>query len=299
MAMNAVVLALVGRVFCGEQPAARPVVLLDPVEGTAAPSPSVAHLDEVWLSFVPKVQVVAPGSTLVFTARDADSHTVHAWYGRHTLFNQASVPNGPEQRVVLDRPGVVTVTCDLHAEMRAWVLVSESPRFAVGDVDGTFTIGAPPGRYRVRAWLPGDAEPTALGERELGPGPLELRLPARAHAAAEPQAPSPATPRAASSRSLPGWMQRLSTRRTWPTGTADWVLSILGTPMGFCLVWALFWLGARRRWSMATCVLLGCGLAFVFGALSVVGLSAAVATGFGFGAFIGTILVGAQRVSLR
>src|SRR5436190_898457 len=138
------------------------------VAGAPAPAPRTAHLDEVWLSFVPKVQVVAPGSTLVFRARDADSHTVHAWYGGQTLFNRASVPHGPEQEVVLGRPGVVAVTCDLHAEMRAWVLVSESPFAAIGDVDGTFTIAAPPGRYRVQLWLPGDSAPRPLGERELG-----------------------------------------------------------------------------------------------------------------------------------
>src|SRR5437773_1550977 len=107
--------ALQGRVWSGEEPAARSVVLLNPTGGAPVPSPKEARLDEVWLSFVPKVQVVAPGSTLIFRARDADSHTVHAWYGKRTLFNRASVEGGPEQRVVLAEPGVVTVTCDLHA----------------------------------------------------------------------------------------------------------------------------------------------------------------------------------------
>src|SRR5437879_3799124 len=86
---------------------------------------------------------------LPVAAPDGHSPTVRAWYGGQTLFNRASVPHEPEQTVVLAHPGVVTVTCDLHAEMRAWVLVSESPFSAVGDVDGTFTVTAPPGRYRV------------------------------------------------------------------------------------------------------------------------------------------------------
>ena len=97
-----VIFGLVGRVWSGGQPAARPVVLLDPVAiAVPARTPQTAHLDEVWLSFVPKVQVVPPGSTLVFRARDADSHTVHAWYAGQTLFNRASVPHEPEQAVVL------------------------------------------------------------------------------------------------------------------------------------------------------------------------------------------------------
>jgi plastocyanin len=292
-------LLVVGRVFTGADPAARPVLLADPVAGTPAPSPKVAHLDEVWLSFVPKVQVVAPGSTLVFTAKDADSHTVHAWYGRQTLFNRASVPHGPEQRVVLDRAGVVAVTCDLHAEMRAWVLVSDSPYSTVGDVDGTFTLNAPPGRYRLRVWLPGDAEPQSVGERDLGDAPLELRLAARERAAQPAAVETPPHQPPSHPPSLPDWMVRLGNRRAWPSGNAAYVLSVVCAPVGFGLAWALFWLGTRRRWSIATCVIFGCALAFALGALSAAGLSAAVATALGFGAFMGTILVGAQRVNLR
>ena len=43
-------------------------------------------------------------------------------------------------------------------------------------------------------------------------------------------------------------------------------------------------------------VLGGCALAFSLGALSVIGLSAAVATGLGFGAFMGTVLGSARHV---
>jgi plastocyanin len=295
-----VIMALVGRVFSGADPAARPVLLLDPVAGAPKPSPRTAQLDEVWLSFVPKVQVVPPGSTLVFRARDADSHTVHAWYGGQTLFNRASVPHEPEQRVVLDRPGLVKVTCDLHAEMRAWVLVSESAYSAVGDVDGSFRAEVPPGRYRVQVWRPGDPSPELVGERELGTGALELHLSARPN---DPtnimNAPPPTGAQPDKAPQLPEWMRQIAARKSWPRGYWAYVLSVVGAPVGFALAWALYLLGARRRWSLATCVIFGCALAFSLGALSVAGLSAAVATGLGFGAFMGTVLVGAQRVNLR
>src|SRR5579859_6709217 len=287
------IIALVGRVWTGDQAAARPVILLDPVAAQASPAPRTAHLDEVWLSFVPKVQVVPPGSTLVFRARDADSHTVHAWYGGRTLFNRASVPHGPEQQVVLEEAGLVTVTCDLHAEMRAWVLVSAAAYAAVGDVDGTFSVAAPPGRYRVSVWLPGDGAPQAIGERDLD-ATLELRLPARAPAAV---AAPKAVPAATKDRppQLPSWLH--AARRSWPRGTAAYVLSVVGAPVGFALAWLLFVAGARRRWSLATCMIFGCALAFALGALSAAGLSPAVATGLGFGAFMGTVLVGARRLN--
>jgi len=287
-----------GRVWSGDEPAGRAAILLEPVAGAVAPAPRVAHLDEVWLSFVPKVQVVPPGSTLVFTARDNDSHTVHARYGGETLFNRASVPHGPEQRAVLDRPGVVTVTCDLHAEMRAWVLVSASPFAAVSEVDGRFTVAAPAGRYRVRVWRPGDAEPVDDGEQRLDDkSELAVHLsPQLVRVDPIAVAPSvvPAAPRI--QPHLPHWMQQVGARQSWPGGWADYVLSVAGVPVGFALAWALFWLFARRRGSVAAGVLSGCALAFALGALAMVGLSAAVATGLGFGAFMGTVIVGAHRI---
>src|SRR5581483_8432403 len=145
------------------------------------PAPRTARVDEVWLSFVPKVQVVAPGSTLIFAARDADSHTVHGWYRGKTLFNKASVPNGPEQRVVLDGEGIVTFNCELHAQMRAWVVVSSAPFAAVSDAEGKWTVDAPPGRYRVRVWQPGSAAARA----GLGARPAAARLAWRAALLAE------------------------------------------------------------------------------------------------------------------
>jgi plastocyanin len=278
-----------GRVWSGDQPAARAVVLLRPEAPMAAPKIRTAHLDEVWLSFVPKVQVVPPGSTLVFRAKDADTHTVHAWYGKRTLFNKASVAHGPEESVVLDEPGVVTVTCDLHAEMRAYVIVSDAPLSAVTDIDGRFT--APEGNYRVRVWQP-DQE-TDLGDLKLQ-GDVDLRV-----AAVQKKQPEVVVaheqPKPEAAPQLPAWMQRLGARKAWPGGNAAYALSIVGAPIGFLLAWIMFRLG--RRWSLATMVMLGCALAFVLGALSVVGLSAAVATALGFGAFMGTILVGARRLS--
>jgi hypothetical protein len=232
---------------------------------------------------------------LVFVARDADSHIVHGWYGQKTLFNRASVPDGPEQRVVLDRAGLVTLTCDLHAEMRAWVIVSTAPYSAVTDADGSFQIEAPAGRYRVRVWRPGDtdAEGRDLGERTLSEL-TDLKLPALEKSLTMvTETPPPAPPRPP--HLVPDWAKP-DLRRSWPGGNAAYVLSIVGVPLGFALAWSLFWLGARRRWSLAVGVLGGCALAFSLGALSVIGLSAAVATGLGFGAFMGTVLGSARHV---
>jgi plastocyanin len=300
-------LAGTGRVWSGAEPAARAAVLLDPLDPPAVAAPGSARLEEVWTSFVPKVQVVAPGSTLMLHDRDDESHTVHAWLGGRTLFNRASAPRGEDEKLVLDRPGIVTVTCDLHAEMRAFVVVSSARFVAVSDLDGRFTVEAPPGRYRARVWRPGGGdgdspEPgRALGVVELGAGELALRLPAEEHANANVSTNVSASVSPSANGSvprLPGWMLRLSARRPWPSGSWAMALSIAGVPAGFALAWLVFLAVSRARGSLATALMLGCALAFLLGALVTVGLAGAVATALGFGAFMGTVLFGAHRLTV-
>jgi hypothetical protein len=54
---------------------------------------------------------------------------------------------------LFDKPGVVTLLCNVHAEMSAYVIVTETPYFAVTDKTGRFTLKAvPPGKYVLKIW---------------------------------------------------------------------------------------------------------------------------------------------------
>lgn len=44
-----------------------------------------------------------------------------------TLFHFASVRGEPDQSVVLDRPGLVTISCGMHDEMHAYIVVDDAP----------------------------------------------------------------------------------------------------------------------------------------------------------------------------
>ena len=56
----------------------------------------------------------------------------------------------------LAQPGVVRVVCDVHPHMVAWVVVHDSPYYAVTDERGAFRIeGLPPGSYKVTMWHEG------------------------------------------------------------------------------------------------------------------------------------------------
>jgi hypothetical protein len=76
---------------------------------------------------------------------------------RAKKFDLGRYAAGKSKAVIMDRPGVVRVFCDIHSHMNAFVLVFNHPFFAVTDVDGRFELPAlPPGTYNVVGWYEGD-----------------------------------------------------------------------------------------------------------------------------------------------
>ena len=105
--------------------------------------------------FVSHVMTTGPGDHVRVKNSDAVLHNTHGFLGKATVFNVA-LPH-KDQMVDITRrlttPGVVRVLCDAHPHMRAWIVVHDSPYFAVTDDRGAFKIdGVPPGTYKVTLW---------------------------------------------------------------------------------------------------------------------------------------------------
>jgi plastocyanin len=257
--------------------------------------PGEARVDEVQQSFVPKVQVVAPGSRLVFHDRDDEAHGVHGWWAERTLFNRAVVPGEPGFAVTLDDPGVLALTCDLHSSMRAFVVVSNSPLSTVSATDGRFHFSdVPAGSYLLRAYHPERGHAMGIVTRALeirgGATVITVDLPPRNVAVETPAPAAPAAPRHAPR--LAAFMHGVD---GWPH--AQWAVTLLiaaALPIGFGFAALLLRWGARRGRSIEA-LFIGCAVAFMAGALVVVGLNGAVATALGFGVFTGSVLFGAWR----
>jgi plastocyanin len=288
-----------GRVVREGDGVAYVAVVLD--GGEARRAPREAHVDEVQLSFVPKVQVVAPGSRLVFHDRDDEAHGVHGWWSERTLFNRAVVPGEPGFAVVLDQPGVLALTCDLHQSMRAFVVVSDSPLATVTSADGRFHLDdVPLGSYVLRALYPepGHAMGSVVQSVEISGGTavLAVNLPPRAASAATTAAPPAHADPPRRSAAFTSWMRSIN---GWPH--SRWAVNLLivaGLFTGFGLAAAILSWGARRRRTIEA-LFVGCAVAFAAGALVVVGLNGAVATALGFGIFTGSFLFGAWRWQAR
>ena len=136
------------------------VVYVEAIAGKTFPAPSQhVTIDQKGLMFVPHITVVLQGTTVEFLNSDSVAHNVF-WpsiSGNKKLgHNLGTWPKGQRQSFKFDSPGVVSLLCNVHPEMAAYVIVSPTPYFAQTDKDGEFKIeNVPDGAYTVTAWHEG------------------------------------------------------------------------------------------------------------------------------------------------
>ncbi len=132
---------------------ANAVVYIDKIPGkTFAPPANPSTMDQLNLKFVPHVLTILAGTKVKFPNSDVV---------RHNVFSPSSVQKftlgtyklGETRLQVFAKPGVVTLLCNIHAEMSAYIVVTETPYSAITDAAGNYTISnVPPGRYILRVW---------------------------------------------------------------------------------------------------------------------------------------------------
>jgi high-affinity iron transporter len=119
--------------------------------GRSEPARSVV-VDQKNLQFVPRVQAVAAGGSIVFRNSDREAHNVNSQSGC-CAFNHLIGPGGELPPIETARPGVVRLLCNIHHQMRGFVVVCPSSFYAVTDAAGDFRIeGVPDGPHKVIVW---------------------------------------------------------------------------------------------------------------------------------------------------
>lgn len=107
------------------------------------------------LAFDTALLPVRLGTKVEFPNHDDTTHNIFSFspakrfdLGRYTAAER------PIPSQVFDKPGLVTLRCDIHEHMRALVLVVDTPHFVRTDNEGRFRLGGlPAGSYKLKAWI--------------------------------------------------------------------------------------------------------------------------------------------------
>jgi len=103
-------------------------------------------------TFVPHVLAVPLGASVAFRNDDPIFHDVFPVTAPND-FDLGLYKSGLSRSQTFSHAGPVQLFCNIHAQMNAWVVVVDSPWYAIADANGKFRIrNVPPGDYKVEVW---------------------------------------------------------------------------------------------------------------------------------------------------
>jgi plastocyanin len=134
---------------------------------TSLPTKEVAQKD---LTFIPALLPIRVGTKVEFPNLDDTYHNIFSYSpAKRFDLGRYRAEERPIPAEVFDKPGLVTLRCDIHDHMRGLILVLNSSYFVMTDTGGHFRLsGLPTGRYTLKAWI--DSRTTRAKPVELKEG---------------------------------------------------------------------------------------------------------------------------------
>ncbi|MDB6153696.1 MAG: hypothetical protein JWL90_2149 [Chthoniobacteraceae bacterium] len=107
------------------------------------------------MAFLPALLPVQVGTRVEFPNLDETFHNIFSFSpAKRFDLGRYRPDERPIPAQIFDKPGLITLRCDIHEHMRGLILVLATPHFVVTDPDGHFQIkGLPAGRFRLKAWM--------------------------------------------------------------------------------------------------------------------------------------------------
>lgn len=111
------------------------------------------ELDQKGCVYIPRSIAIHKDQDVVFKSSDAINHNVHLNAFTNQPFNVLLPANGSLTKRFVPEKRAMPLTCDIHAWMKANIMVFDHPFFAVTAKDGSFEIkGVPAGPQHLVIW---------------------------------------------------------------------------------------------------------------------------------------------------
>jgi plastocyanin len=138
--------------------------------GAASAAPKKqAVVDQRDKQFVPYVTAVQVGTAVSFPNSDNIRHHVYS-FSPAKKFELPLYSGVPAEPVVFDKVGFITLGCNIHDWMIAYIAVLPTPNFQVTRQDGRAVLkDLPAGQHTVQVWHPAmKGQPEAFAQRVAG-----------------------------------------------------------------------------------------------------------------------------------
>ena len=139
----------------GKKNNANVVIYIDKIAGKKFKPPSKpTMMDQKNLEFIPHILPVLVGTEVEFHNSDDVLHNVYTPNVCPEKFDLGTYPKGVVKSRTFDTPGCeAVILCNLHPAMEAYVVVLETPYFAVSPKSGNYEIkNVPAGTYTLKVW---------------------------------------------------------------------------------------------------------------------------------------------------
>ena len=131
------------------------VYLMDISQGKGFDKAVKLEIDQKNCKFSPHVQIVPVGTRVTMLNNDKVNHNVHIFSSINKPVNKQQTKNRRKMPLaaVKKAEGPVSMKCDIHGWMSAWIAYVPHPYFAVTNEKGEFSLeDVPAGTYKLGYW---------------------------------------------------------------------------------------------------------------------------------------------------
>lgn len=128
-----------------------------------APRPAPLVMAQKDIAFQPYVLIVPVGSSVSFPNRDKVRHHVYS-FSTTKKFELKLYGRDESRSVVFDKPGAVSLGCNIHDRMIGFIYVTDTPYAAKSGADGLAVVqDVPAGAATLLVWHPDIKARVAVG----------------------------------------------------------------------------------------------------------------------------------------
>lgn len=147
------------------------------VDDGSEPESEPAEMAQKYQAFQPDILIVNKGSSVTFPNRDNTQHHVFS-FSAPKPFNIELYAGQPEAPITFEKAGIVELGCNIHDQMKAFIVVADTGRFARSGAGGTSQLELPTlgrdGEFRFKVWHP-RLKDTSVALSKTLQGPLPIR----------------------------------------------------------------------------------------------------------------------------